>query len=74
MLSYFEEKSDLCIICSYMNTMSDSFEINSEKIQTKVQQALTQHSHVKNVVRLLNPDRSSRSILAQYIKSNILIY
>ena len=29
MLSYFEEKSDLYIICSYRNTMSDNFEVDS---------------------------------------------
>jgi hypothetical protein len=31
MLFYFEEKSDLCIICSHVNTMSDNFGVDSGK-------------------------------------------
>ena len=31
MLSFFEEKSDLYIICSYKNSMSDNFEVDSGK-------------------------------------------
>ena len=31
MLSLIEEKSDLCIICSHVNSMSDNFEVDSGK-------------------------------------------